>query len=118
MPFPDDHLDAVLTDPPYYDNVPYAALSDFFYVWLKRSVGELFPELFATPLTPKKTVKRLPWKTRHRRQKKQRFSLKRRRAIFLKIHRVLRPGGVAVIVYAHKTTAGWETMLNALVEAG
>lgn len=52
LPYPDNHFDAVLTDPPYYDNVPYAALSDFFYVWLKRSVGGLYPDVFSTPLTP------------------------------------------------------------------
>ena len=49
----DNCLDAVFTDPPYYDNVPYAALSDFFYVWLKRAVGEHLPDLFSTPVTPK-----------------------------------------------------------------
>jgi len=38
LPYPDDYFDAVFTDPPYYDNVPYADLSDFFYVWLKRTV--------------------------------------------------------------------------------
>jgi putative DNA methylase len=53
LPYPDNFFDAVLTDPPYYINVPYADLSDFFYVWLKRTLGDLYPELFATPLTPK-----------------------------------------------------------------
>ncbi len=53
LPWPDDFFDAVLTDPPYYDNVPYGDLSDFFYVWLKRTIGDLHPDLFATPLTPK-----------------------------------------------------------------
>ncbi|MEW6327952.1 MAG: hypothetical protein AB1487_10245 [Thermodesulfobacteriota bacterium] len=53
LPYPDDYFDAVITDPPYYDNVPYSDLSDFFYVWLKRAIGDLYPELFATPLTPK-----------------------------------------------------------------
>jgi putative DNA methylase len=53
LPWPDNYFDAVLTDPPYYDNVPYSDLSDFFYVWLKRTIGDLYPELFATPLTPK-----------------------------------------------------------------
>jgi putative DNA methylase len=53
LPWGDDFFDAVITDPPYYDNVPYADLSDFFYVWLKRTVGHLHPDLFATPLTPK-----------------------------------------------------------------
>ncbi|MBC7222621.1 DUF1156 domain-containing protein, partial [Candidatus Bipolaricaulota bacterium] len=53
LPWPDNFFDAVLTDPPYYDNVNYSALSDFFYVWLKRTVGDLYPDLFATPLSPK-----------------------------------------------------------------
>ena len=51
---PDNFFDAVFTDPPYYDNVPYSYLSDFFYVWLKRTLGDVYPELFSTPLTPKK----------------------------------------------------------------
>jgi putative DNA methylase len=42
------------TDPPYYDNVPYADLSDFFYIWLRRSIGSIYRELFSTLLTPKK----------------------------------------------------------------
>ena len=53
LPYPDNYFDAVFTDPPYYDNVGYSYLSDFFYVWLKRSVGDLYPDLFVTPLTPK-----------------------------------------------------------------
>lgn len=54
IPIPDKSLDAVISDPPYYDNVPYADISDFFYVWLKRSVGHFYPEHFATETTPKK----------------------------------------------------------------
>ena len=53
LDFPDGHFDAVIVDPPYYDAFQYGDLSDFFYVWLKRSVGHLYPELFVTPLTPK-----------------------------------------------------------------
>ena len=47
-------FDAIITDPPYYDNVSYSNLSDFFYVWLKRTVGHLYPEHFSAVLTPKK----------------------------------------------------------------
>jgi len=54
LPYPTSFFDAVITDPPYYDNVPYADLSDFFYVWLKRTVGHLYPEHFVTELTPKR----------------------------------------------------------------
>jgi len=53
LPIEDDEISAVVTDPPYYDAVPYADLSDFFYVWLKRSIGEQNPDIFSTPLTPK-----------------------------------------------------------------
>ena len=52
-PLPDDSAPALITDPPYYDAVPYAYLSDFFYVWLRRSLADIHPELFATQLTPK-----------------------------------------------------------------
>jgi len=55
LPWPDGHMGAVITDPPYYDNVPYADISDFFYVWLKRTVGTSYPEHFATEGTPKKS---------------------------------------------------------------
>ncbi len=48
-----DAANAFITDPPYYDAVPYADLSDFFYVWLKRSIGNLYPDLFASGLAPK-----------------------------------------------------------------
>ena len=49
-----DHItDAIITDPPYYDAIPYADLSDYFYIWLRRSIGDRFPDGFAEPLTPK-----------------------------------------------------------------
>jgi putative DNA methylase len=54
LPYPDNYFDAVFTDPPYYDNVNL--LLNFlisFMFWLKRSIGDLYPDLFSTPLTPK-----------------------------------------------------------------
>ena len=51
--YPNEYFDAIFTDPPYYDNILYSIISDFFYVWLKRSIGHFYPELFSTPLTPK-----------------------------------------------------------------
>ncbi len=47
-------LDAVITDPPYYDSVPYSDISDFFYVWLRRTLGDVVPDAFSGPLTPKR----------------------------------------------------------------
>jgi len=114
----DNFFDAVLTDPPYYDNVPYSDLSDFFYVWLKRTVGDLYPELFATPLTPKsEEMVADASKAGGMENAMRRFEEMLTQA-FCEIHRVLKPDGIAVIVFAHKTTEAWETVINALLEAG
>jgi adenine-specific DNA methylase len=118
LPYPDDHFDAVLTDPPYYDNVNYSALSDFFYVWLKRTVGDLYPELFATPITPKGDEIVADPNRQGSREKALAFFEERITAAFCEIRRVLKPDGIAVIVFAHKTTAAWEKVINALLEAG
>jgi len=118
LPWPDDHFDAVLTDPPYYDNVPYSDLSDFFYVWLKRTIGDLYPDLFATPLTPKsEEMVADASKANGMGNAMRRFEQMLTQA-FAEIRRVLRPDGIAVIVFAHKTTAAWETVINALLKAG
>ncbi len=118
LPFPSNHFDAVLTDPPYYDNVPYSDLSDFFYCWLKRTVGDLYPELFTTPLTPKsEELVADASKAGSMEGAKRRFEGNLTQA-FREIHRVLKDDGIAVIVFAHKTTEAWETIIQALLDAG
>ena len=112
---PDNYFDAVITDPPYYDNVPYADLSDFFYVWFKRALGNIFPELFSTPLTPKRLE---IVANKGRRQNPKKFFEETLAEAFNEIYRVLKPNGIAVFVYAHKSSEGWETMLDALVKTG
>lgn len=117
LPYPDNFFDAVFTDPPYYDNVPYSYLSDFFYVWLKRSIGYLYPELFSTPLTPKsKEIVAYTHETTWE-EAKEYFESMLKQA-FGEIHRVLKPNGILVVVYTHKSTSGWETLINSLLEAG
>jgi len=117
LPFDDDYFDAVFTDPPYYDNVPYSHLSDFFYVWLKRALDDLYPDLFLTPLTPKRGEMVAYTSGRSMEDAKREFEDMLRKS-FMEIHRVLKPGGIANIVYAHKTTQGWETVINALMDSG
>jgi putative DNA methylase len=118
LPWGNDFFDAVITDPPYYDNVNYSNLSDFFYVWLKRTVGHLHPDLFATPLTPKsQEMVADAYRFDGREGAKQHFEAMLLQS-FREIRRVLKPDGIAVIVFAHKTTEAWETVLGALTEAG
>ncbi|MCJ7635760.1 hypothetical protein MUP77_25630, partial [Candidatus Bathyarchaeota archaeon] len=116
--FPPDYFDAVITDPPYYDNVPYSYLSDFFYVWLKRSIGHLYPELFSTPLTPKSKEIVAYSNGKGGWEGGKKFFEDMLKKSFLEIYRVLKPNGIAVIVYAHKSTAGWETLVNSLLDSG
>ena len=117
LQFDDNYFDAVLTDPPYYDNVPYSYLSDFFYVWLKRSIGYLYPDLFSTPLTPKSNEIVAYADRQEIGDAKKYFEHMMDKAL-KEISRVLKQNGVAVIVYAHKSTEGWETLINSLLSSG
>ena len=129
QPYHDNYFDAVFTDPPYYDNVPYADLSDFFYVWLKRTIGDLYPGLFSTPTTPKskEIIAELPLLRGMKKEDavllikeiktKENFE-KMLKKSFQEIYRVLKPNGIATIVYAHKSTEGWETLINSLIDSG
>ena len=119
LPQPDGSFDAVVTDPPYYDNVPYGDLSDFFYVWLKRSIGSLYPDHFSSELTPKKSEatalsSRFDGDMKAASSAYEEIML----ASFKEARRVLKPGGPLVVVYAHKTTLGWSTLVDALRRAG
>lgn len=119
IPIDSEQLDAVITDPPYFDSVPYADLSDFFYVWLKRSVGHLYPEHFAGQLTPKKK-EAIMEPSRHGGDKKQaaRVYEDMMHQAFCEASRVLKPNGTMAVVYAHKTTEGWATLIDSLRRAG
>jgi putative DNA methylase len=118
-PWPYASCDAVVTDPPYYDNVPYADISDFFYVWLKRTIGHLYPEHFTTKGTPKKT-EAVADAVRHggdKRAANVAYESMMAHA-FAEAGRMLKAGGALVVVYAHKTTLGWSTLVEALRRAG
>jgi putative DNA methylase len=117
--FPRDSYDAVITDPPYYDNVDYAKLSDFFFVWLKRSLGYLYSEHFATAGTPKKQ-EAVADPVRHGGSKSKAraaYELMMQGA-FENTSAALKANGQLVVVYAHKTTLGWSTLVDALRRAG
>jgi adenine-specific DNA methylase len=113
-PLPDDSCMCLFTDPPYYDSVPYAELSDFFFVWLKRAIGDIPPVSQFHILTPREeecVVNLAEGKDKVHFQKTMTSSLVQGR-------RVCRPDGIGVVVFAHKSTAGWESQLQALLDAG
>jgi putative DNA methylase len=115
LPLRDETLDAVITDPPYYDNISYADLSDFFYVWLKRSAGDLFPDDLASTLTPKRREAIVAAYRHHGGKPEARSFYEGMMAgAFAEANRVLKPSAPLVVVYAHKTTLGWSTLVDAL----
>ncbi|MGC8657286.1 MAG: DUF1156 domain-containing protein, partial [Thermoplasmata archaeon] len=116
--YPDQYFDAVFTDPPYYDNVPYSYLSDFFYVWLKRMIGHLYPDLFATPLTPKSQEIVAYSNMEGGFESGKKYFEDMLGKSFKEINRVLKTNGIAIIVYAHKSTSAWETLINSLLSSG
>lgn len=118
----DASIDAVVMDPPYYDNVMYAELSDFFYVWLKRTAGYVYPELFRRPLTDKENeAVANPAKFKGEKGAKAlagRDYQQRMAAIFAEMRRVLKPDGIMTLMFTHKATGAWDALTTGLMEAG
>jgi adenine-specific DNA methylase len=113
-PLPNDSANAFITDPPYYDAVPYADLSDFFYVWLKRAVGNRYPDLLQADITPKDDeciVDEVKGKDKSYFERTMTQAMTEGR-------RLLAPSGIGVVVFAHKSTSGWEAQLQAMIDAG
>lgn len=119
-PLPDDSVTAVITDPPYYNAVPYADLSDFFYVWLWPHLRNILPSIFKESTVPKDSelCEMRGWDSVRYPHKDAVFYESGMFRALAEARRVCLPGGIAVIVFAHKTTTGWETLLGALVDAG
>ena len=118
----DGTADVVVMDPPYYDNVMYAELSDFFYVWLKRTAGHVFPELFRRHLTdreneavanPARFAGQPGAKALAGRDYQQRMA-----AILAECRRVLKADGVMTLMFTHKATGAWDALTTGLIEAG
>ena len=118
----DGSIDAVVMDPPYYDNVMYAELSDFFYVWLKRTAGHVFPELFRRQLTDKENEAvanpaKFAGQTGARALAGKDYQ-QRMAAIFAECRRVLKPDGIMTLMFTHKATGAWDALTTGLMESG
>ncbi len=117
----------VSTDPPYFDNIGYAELSDFFYVWLRRSLKNIYPSLFSTISTPKaEELFALTSRYPNKQTAEERFMTGMRLAM-QRIHDLSHPAFPVTIYYAYKqgeqegvdlSSSGWETFLAALIETG
>ena len=113
----------VCIDPPYYDNVMYAELADFFYVWEKRTLGLIFPERFLNELTDKKNEavaneSRFVDAGPRKKQLANADYEAKMAAIFSECNRVLRDDGVLTVMFTHKRAEAWDTLGMALLEAG
>jgi len=118
----------VATDPPYYDNIGYADLADFFYVWLRRSLGSIYPDLFSTLLTPKeREVVATPYRFGDDVARADEFFEEGLRRAFERMREAHHPAYPLTLFYAFKqaesrdgglTSTGWETMLTGLIETG
>ena len=118
----DGTVDVVVMDLPYYDNVMYAELSDFFYVWLKRTAGHVFPELFRRKLTDKENEAvanpaRFAGQPGARALAGRDYQ-RRMAAIFAECRRVLKADGVMTLMFTHKATGAWDALTTGLIEAG
>ncbi len=111
-------VDVVVTDPPYYDEIAYADLSDLFYVWLKRGLGDVIPEVFSTPLTPK-GEEATALKHRHSgdADKAEQHFTSKLSACFAEAKRACKPDGVFAVMFAHQSTEAWTALINALFAA-
>ncbi len=117
---PDDITDVIATDPPYYNAVPYADLSDFFQIWLHKNLGDVFPGLFISPKSPKdeEICEMAGWDPIRYSNKNRDFYENGMRLSFNEARRCCKPNGLGVIVFAHKETGSWESLLQALITAG
>jgi len=120
---PDQAASLWFTDPPYYDAVPYADLSDFFFVWLKRALpGHALlrdPFDLKNPLTPKtQEIIQDEVKQVAGRPKDRVFFEQMMGKSFAEGRRVLKDAGVGCVIFAHKTTEGWEALLSGMIQGG
>ncbi len=129
-------ITAVVVDPPYADNVQYSELADFFYVWLKRTIGYRRPEWYSTQLCehdqeavvnisrhrdkaiPSVQQKKRDGKTAEARKKAHAFYQKLMTETFRECHRILRDDGVLTVMFTHKKQEAWETLFTSLIQSG
>ncbi len=123
---PDASIAAVVVDPPYDDNVQYAELADFFYVWLKRTQGHRHPDWFATYLCDydEEAVVNVSRFREEGRKPAEAMAAARQHyrdlmtATFRECHRILQDNGVLTVMFTHKKQEAWEALFTSLIRSG
>lgn len=126
LPFRDNSIDVMVTDPPYYDMITYADSSDLFHVWFKRALGAAIPDLFGGALDDidglQDKTDEIIVKSKGRRvegeHRTQDFYEGMLAKSFAEAKRVLRPSGHLTVIFGHSDPDAWKRLLNALADAG
>lgn len=118
MDLPDRSVDLICMDPPYYNNVQYAELSDYFYVWQRRTLHDLYTELFRRRLT-NKTDEAVANPARDGSAARAAREYERMMGeIFAECRRVLKDEGIMTVMFTHKEQSAWEALTRSLIENG
>ena len=127
LDIPSGSVDAIVFDPPYHNNVNYAELSDFFYVWLKRTVGHVYPDLCQPYLSDKvNEAIASPARFRDRAVSSDKSARDlatddyhaKMREIFVECRRVIKDDGIMTVMFTHKSAGAWDALITALIESG
>jgi len=125
--YADGEIAAVVVDPPYADNVQYSEMADFFYVWLKRTIGQQHPDWFATHLCAREQEAVVNLAFHRKRGKKKGKDVKSEAHAFYQrlmadtfheCRRILRDDGVLTVMFTHKKQEAWEALFTSLIHAG
>ena len=113
LDLPDTSVDAVITDPPYFDNVMYSELSDFFYIWLRIALKDTYPE-FKPEVVPRvnEIIKN------DQQGKSEDFFIKGLTSVFTECNRVLKDDGIMVFTYHHRESKSWGSVLESVLKSG
>ena len=126
LPYEDNYFDAICTDPPYYNSMQYSKTADFFYVWLKKTIGHLpeYQGMFRGILSPKKdevvqtSNDVIGFSGTNDIVRDQEGYQQLMTKSLKEMYRVIKPDGIMTLIYAHKTTAGWETLIQSMLDSG
>ena len=114
----DNSVDLICMDPPYYNNVQYAELSDYFYVWQRRTLADIYPDYFRRRLTNKRD-EAVANPERDGGEKPAKAAYERLMGeIFSECRRVLKDDGILTLMFTHKSQDAWETLTRSLIDHG